>query len=340
MRSGVVVLDGLVRNRRGIAGDGRVRMGEGSGEALTRGGPVDPRLRVLLWSGPRGEPVASLAHLACHPVVHGGSVASADVPGAVRRVVEELTGAPCLALQGPSADINPTTAGGSLADLDAWTEELRRQAAALPDALRPTAGTPASWTAGAVRLDYAPVADAEGLRAEARELERLATGDAGAVTAARRTAVADVLNLAPDGAASDDVAFAAEVFARAGDRALAWAADPAREEGEDLALGALRLGDAVVLLAGAEVFAATGAALEDAHPEATVLVSTCAAPLLGYVPGERALAQGGDETEYAWRYYGRPRPWAAGSEDLLRAAATDLVRAALDPHDREPLEAT
>src|SRR5690606_26204301 len=72
--------------------------------------PVD-REAVLLQvrSLENGEPLCTLVHYACHPVIMGPSNLqySADWPGAMCRVVESATGAPCVFVQGGCGDINP-----------------------------------------------------------------------------------------------------------------------------------------------------------------------------------------------------------------------------------------
>ncbi|HKO23713.1 MAG TPA: hypothetical protein VJY65_03125, partial [Chloroflexota bacterium] len=78
--------------------------------------PIDPEVIVLRVEAEAGTPVATLVNYACHPVVLGprSLSISADYVGAMRRVVTQATGAPCLFVQGACADINPI--GGGHAD--------------------------------------------------------------------------------------------------------------------------------------------------------------------------------------------------------------------------------
>ena len=59
--------------------------------------------------GRRGEPLATLVNYACHATTLAwqNSLISPDFPGAMREVVEEATGAPCVFLQGASGDTGP-----------------------------------------------------------------------------------------------------------------------------------------------------------------------------------------------------------------------------------------
>ena len=72
-------------------------------------GPVDHAVGVARIEDSQGQPLATLMNYACHPVSQGGQMAhlSADFPGRATQVVEELTGAPCLYLQGACGDVNP-----------------------------------------------------------------------------------------------------------------------------------------------------------------------------------------------------------------------------------------
>jgi len=56
-----------------------------------------------------GEPLATLVNYACHPTTLAweNTLISPDFPGAMREVVEQVTGVPCLFLQGASGDLGP-----------------------------------------------------------------------------------------------------------------------------------------------------------------------------------------------------------------------------------------
>ncbi len=72
-------------------------------------GPIDDEVGILRVDALDGHPMAIVVNYACHPVVlgNGSNVISADWVGAMRRVVEEITGAKVLFIQGAGADINP-----------------------------------------------------------------------------------------------------------------------------------------------------------------------------------------------------------------------------------------
>ncbi len=90
-------------NRREKKPDGRIVLGHNPN------GPIDRQVGVIRFDDAKGEPLATLVNFACHPVCQAGQMRSlsADFPGRARQVVESLTPAPCLFLQGASGDINP-----------------------------------------------------------------------------------------------------------------------------------------------------------------------------------------------------------------------------------------
>jgi len=90
-------------NRRVTRPDGTVTMGEAPDK------PVDTEVGVIRVDDTDGRPLAALVNYACHPVAVGRTTlwVSADYPGAMRQVVEQVTGARCLFLQGAAGDINP-----------------------------------------------------------------------------------------------------------------------------------------------------------------------------------------------------------------------------------------
>src|SRR5262245_13585285 len=69
---------------------------------------VDPELLVLRVEDHDGTPIAHAVNFAAHPTMHPAQVLkfSADYPGAMAKLVEEQTAAPCLFLQGAAGDLS------------------------------------------------------------------------------------------------------------------------------------------------------------------------------------------------------------------------------------------
>jgi len=73
------------------------------------GGPVDHQVQVVRIDEEGGAPLAAIVNYACHPITVGPDcdLVTPDYPGAMKRVVEQATGATCLFLQGATGDVGP-----------------------------------------------------------------------------------------------------------------------------------------------------------------------------------------------------------------------------------------
>jgi hypothetical protein len=70
---------------------------------------ADDTLLVARVMADNGQVVATIVNYACHPttLAWANQLISPDFPGAMREVVEQATGAPCVFLQGASGDLGP-----------------------------------------------------------------------------------------------------------------------------------------------------------------------------------------------------------------------------------------
>src|SRR5207253_911772 len=73
------------------------------------GGPADDTVLVARVTDAAGQPVATVVNYACHPTTLAwqNTLISPDYVGALRESVERQTDAPCMFLQGASADLGP-----------------------------------------------------------------------------------------------------------------------------------------------------------------------------------------------------------------------------------------
>jgi hypothetical protein len=73
------------------------------------GGPADDTVLVARVTGEQGQLLATVVNYACHPttLAWDNTLISPDYVGAMREVVEEATGGPCLFLQGASGELGP-----------------------------------------------------------------------------------------------------------------------------------------------------------------------------------------------------------------------------------------
>ena len=95
-------------NRRERKPDGSIVTG------VNPTGSVDRALSILQVKAKTGELLATMVNFACHNTVFrpDNRLASADWAGAMRRHVEAKTAAPCLYIQGATADLNPERSRG------------------------------------------------------------------------------------------------------------------------------------------------------------------------------------------------------------------------------------
>jgi hypothetical protein len=100
--------------------------------------PIDQELLVLRVEDEHGKPIAHAVNFAAHPTMLDARMMrfSADYPGALARLVEEETGAPCLFLQGAAGDLsaNPGPARGP----EEFGKLLSREVLALAKTIRCT----------------------------------------------------------------------------------------------------------------------------------------------------------------------------------------------------------
>src|SRR6185436_4126577 len=111
-------------------------------------GEADDTVLVARATADDGRLIATLVNYACHPttLAWDNTLISPDYPGAMREVIEQATGAPCVFLQGASGELGPREGFvGDTAVADRNGRQLGYAALAAIEALPPR-GT---------RFDYA-----------------------------------------------------------------------------------------------------------------------------------------------------------------------------------------
>lgn len=111
----------ITYDRRVVGPDGQVTMLWQNHERKPTK-PVDQRISVLHIQNPDDEPIATLVHYACHPVISGNknNRVSAEIPGAICSYVDKALGGECVFLQGACGDVNPYLAGYLQEDTTAY----------------------------------------------------------------------------------------------------------------------------------------------------------------------------------------------------------------------------
>lgn len=109
--------------------------------------PVDRELIVLRLEDGNAKPIAHLVNFAAHPTMHPVKLHrfSADYPGAMARLVEKETGAPCLFLQGAAGDLSPNA--GDAKGPQEFGERLGKEVLVLARTIRCDGGRDATLRA-------------------------------------------------------------------------------------------------------------------------------------------------------------------------------------------------
>ena len=283
-------------------------------------GPVDPEVGVLRVDTAEGQPLAVVVNHACHPVVlgEGSNVISADWPGAMRRVVEQATGATCLFIQGACGDINPlpgepTDDGGVLERLGTIVggEVVSAWAGAGP---KPTDTLRVCSERLLVPLVPHRV---DGDRAV------VATSAAPSTSRTTKVVTTDRPLVELAGAADSREALVALLNA-----STPWSAEVIGEGDERravLELGALRVGETALVSAAGEVFVKTGLAVKRRSAIANTMFAAYANGLVGYFPLPEDYPRGGYEVDESYLFYRLPAPLAPAAAGMLEDTAVRLL---------------
>ena len=93
-------------NRRQIK-DGEVILGQNPE------GPYNPKMTALVFKDTEGNNIGSIIHYAAHPTCGGENLSiTRDWPGYMIDRVEEITGAPCMYINGAEGDVGPRLSNG------------------------------------------------------------------------------------------------------------------------------------------------------------------------------------------------------------------------------------
>lgn len=332
---------GVCFNRRYHMRDGTVVMnpGVGNSDIVMPAGPVDPEVTALLVTRPDSTPIALWANLGLHYVgTEDDLVFSADYYGEFADFIATAFGSSCTALltNGASGDINNIDTSGGSADVPAIVKQ-RRVAAAVGGAA--VAATRALVPTGDAALAARVVPfDLRRYPVTAKDLAVARQMLASRETALDGPSAGSSVALHDDGASplsqlSLEFSFvtgqpipealvptyAAEV--------LALAELPAHAP---TLVQFIQVGQLTLVAVPGEIFAEHGLVIKAAHPRGRVAVVGLANDFHGYLPPERALAQGGYETWASRTAAGAP---GTGDEmvELIIAELNSFAEASRHP---------
>jgi len=288
-------------NRRERRPDGSIWLGRNPG------GPVDRSVGVCRIGDACGVPMATIVNFAAHPVSQNSrmQLVSSDYPGQARQVIERLTGAPCLFLQGACGDIN---------------------AVRMEDSYEPARSLGVRLGCEVVRVWETIAPSHEGCLASASEVRRLPGYRYGSAEHASALAAElddEVRRLQAEKAPEGARYWAELRLKRAREAVASWHGGPALEP-VDAEFQAYRLGDLAWATAPAEVFNEIGGEVKALSPFRDTFFVGYANGSIGYLPTPNAYDEGGYEVTHACRV----DPAAAGiaietcSRLLQQVAAT------------------
>lgn len=263
-------------NRREKRPDGQVVLGQNPE------GPIDRAVGVLRIDLADGAPLACVVNFQTHPVSQGGKVdhISADYPGKMREVVEQLTGATCLFVQGASGNINA-------AIMEPSYEPAR------------TLGTRLGCEVGRVWETVTPQ-PAAGLGVTCAELcmPRIRYGSPEAAQALIGELGDEIARLTSEGTREGRLRWAERLLERAQVALESWETnvppEPVVSEVQAWHVGAVAL-----VTAPGEIFSQIGVAVKERSPYAHTFFASCTNDSIGYVPIPEAYADGGYEVTRA-----------------------------------------
>ena len=275
-------------NRREKLPDGRVILGQ------NLDGPIDRAVGVLRIDTPpassseQGDPIACLVNFQTHPVSQASQTShiSADYPGKACEVVESLTGAPCMFLQGASGNINASIMEPSYEPARTLGTRLGCEVVRVWETIQPKPVTGLCVTTSHVqlpRMRYGSRENAAALIESLQaEIERLESEDAfaGRLQWAKRRLIKaeQALQSWTTGVPLEPVE--AEL--------QAWhIADKARP------------GEFALAAAPGEIFNQIGVQVKEGSPFANTFFVGYANDSIGYIPVPEAYADGGYEVTHA-----------------------------------------
>jgi neutral ceramidase len=269
-------------NRREKLPDGRVILGQNPA------GPIDRSVGVLRMDTPDGEPIVSLVNFQTHPVSQASQTShiSADYPGKACEVVESLTDAPCMFLQGASGNINASIMEPSYEPARTLGTRLGCEVVRLWETIRPQ-------PAHGLRVVMTHV-DLPSIRYGSREKAANLVQSLEAEIERYSAGTPDQAENAPAGR----ILWARRRLDRAQRALESWTSgvlqEPIRAE-----LQAWRIGEFSLVTAPGEIFNQIGVQAKGGSPFDNTFFVSCANDSIGYVPVPEAYEDGGYEVTHA-----------------------------------------
>lgn len=269
-------------NRREKTPDGRIVLGN------NYDGPIDRQVGIARIEDEAGKPIACLVNFATHPVAQTGQqrAISAGFPGKMARVVENLTGAYCLFLQGAAGNINPASGFRQ--------PDLQR----IEDFNKPSDSLGIRLGCEAVRVwETITVGESQGLRLASKtvSLPRYMYGD----LESAKQIDAELERELASGNLSDGQRYWAALRQSRVQEAIESHQTGVSLDSIEAELQAWRIGDLAFVTAPAEIFTENGEHVKNQSPIEHTFFIGYTNGAIGYVPTVDAYPEGGYEVTHA-----------------------------------------
>ena len=309
-------------------------------------GIVDTSVPVLQAVRRDGSAIGTVVSFGCHTVTTGIDFIgySPDYPGPLRQVVRDVTGGECVFLQGAGGNVMPRFAFD-----DECLEPGRMGRRLAVEALHAVADRPAwperlvetSFGSGTVvRLfRWEPVdTDPPQLAALERTVEfpLLALPTPGEAEAVRASAERELDDAVARGASESELRVLRYHGLNWARRAAAELASGAARATVAAPIGAVRIGDGIIVTGPGEIFTEIGLAVKERSPADVTLYAGYTNGCVSYFPTESEYPRGGYEPLYGNKTYGLPVQVSPQCDRMLVETGTELACALFPERDRPP----
>jgi hypothetical protein len=327
LRTAELTIHGANYNRRRILEDGRVVMNQHPKQSVRRTGPTWDDFFFLRFEDTGGNPIAGIVNWAAHPCTVCSAKVSGDHPGELCRRLSQRFDLPFFYLQGACGDLNPPLQDMTRQDMLDNVDSIMRS---IPNISwgQPVETAPFATASGELSLQYQPSWTISQITEFHDAMRSIA--ETGHGPKAQMNELANVLNVAPGEEPDPEMVLCIASALRQWSRELITSAEAGRTSDRcDISINLWRMGSILFCFVPAEVFAETAIRIRDAFPHITLVFVGYSSPLIGYLPTNNALHEGGYEVDYAYRFYGHSAAFAEGSEPAVAQKTMELIQSLL-----------
>jgi neutral ceramidase len=327
LRTAKVSIPGANYNRRQVLEDGRVAMNQNPDARIRKVGPTWDDFLFLRFEDEQTIPILGIANWAAHPCTVCSDNISGDYPAELCRQLSERFEMPFMYLQGACGDLNPPFREMTHREMLENVGSIMKAVSDIPWG-EPIKATPFAVTSKTLRLIYQPIPALAELEKAHDGMKIIAEAGNGPEQQMRQ--LANILNM-PPGQEPDSqmMRYTAAALMQWNKELIEDTAKGKKNSECDLLITVWRIGNLVLCFIAAEVFVESAIAIRNEFPDLNVIVVGYSSPLVGYLPTDEALDEGGYEVDYAYRFYGHHSAFAKGNEPAVVKKTKELIESLL-----------